>query len=1230
MRLIFHIVSVSILYLADCPFTSAAEPTPRAGWKVELVAQAPDIVHPSVVTTAPDGRVFVAEDPMDIRIDTPADSTNGRIWCLHPDGRRTLFADKLHAVYGMQYLEGSLYVLHNPSLTVFRDDEGVGKEPRDILTHTLPEPWVGGWNDHIPANFKLGMDGYFYLAVGDKGLDGCTGTDGRKLSLRQGGVVRFRPDGSGLEIFSTGVRNIMDVAINAEDEMFTYDNTDEKQWMGRLTHMVEAGFYGYPQDFIPRRPYTLWMMHDFGAGAACGTLCNTDDALPPEMAGHLFLADFGKRQVTRVKVERDGAGYRMAGSEELFPNPPEDFRPVGIGWSADGRSIFICDWQHRDDKANVSVGRLWKLTWTGESKATARPLWWSALASGEKKNVPVAELLTALDHPARSVRLTAQRALAARASEHDGQSIAVSLEDFLKDHAHAKPARIHALWARDAIDEAARSRALVLDLAGGKEPALAAQALRQLNQRRVAAAASVATGALRHEAAIVRLQAATLLGRVAAEETAAPLLAALAEEQDGVVRYALFTALRRVAEAQPGVVVMLSDGLAAPSQQAREGCEFALHDFYAEPLVARLALLVAAPDSPAAGAALRLLGPLARKARARGSEYWGIHPADAPPPARTEDWAGTGAVLAALRSALNQPAATLRESAAAALGEARDAASAEPLRARLASDTALPVRLAALTALNKISPAGASSAAASLLAQDTPPELRLAALKQLAAASHPGASALLRGLLTTGTPTEKLLVLRALARVADAANNAALLTAATDPALRELSIRALAAAPDVSGVPLFLEGLTNSDPAVAQDSRQALAKLGAAALPEVVKRADSLPAGIRGTLREVFKGVPEAMQHPLFASLPTADPVAYAEFAMTHAGDPWRGQQVFFGTAGTACSACHQVAGHGGVIGPDLTLAGKQFGRKEIIESILYPSRIVREGYRQTILSTTDGRELMGVARATPEGVTLTDLAGTATAIPTAQIKERRDLPNSLMPEGLHAALTPEQFADLVAYMGSRTNDPRTAPAPPLPAGFIPLFNGRDLDGWRTTDKNRTHWSVKNGHLFHDGVDGDLWSEKDLGDFELLVEWRWPGLPRVVEFPVINADGHELTRTERVLDAGDSGVFLRGLYKAQANLFCYPVGSGEFWEYRSSLDGAARRAVTPAMRADAPLGDWNTMRVIVKGDRVTVLLNGEKVVNEATLPGLPAHGPMGLQHEHGALEIRTVAVRALP
>ena len=191
------------------------------------------------------------------------------------------------------------------------------------------------------------------------------------VDLHGGGILRLRPDGTGLEVYCTGVRNILDVALDAEDELFTYDNTDEHNWMSRLTHMVDGGDYGYPFDFVPRRPYTLWMMADYGGGAATGALCYTEDALPAEYRGNLFLADFGKRQVLRVVLARDGATFRVVSKSELFADPPGDFRPVGIAVAPDGLGLYICDWQHADTKEAVAVGRLLRLTYTGESHAQA-------------------------------------------------------------------------------------------------------------------------------------------------------------------------------------------------------------------------------------------------------------------------------------------------------------------------------------------------------------------------------------------------------------------------------------------------------------------------------------------------------------------------------------------------------------------------------------------------------------------------------------------------------------------------------------------------------------------------------------------------------------------------------------------------------------------------------------------------------------------------------------------
>src|SRR3954466_7333333 len=93
--------------------STAADPAdpnplkPPPDWKVEVLAKAPEIQHPSVVTTSPDGRIFVGEDPVDMHL--PSDAGADRILCFDPDGKKTVFAEKLHAVYGMQYIDGKLF-----------------------------------------------------------------------------------------------------------------------------------------------------------------------------------------------------------------------------------------------------------------------------------------------------------------------------------------------------------------------------------------------------------------------------------------------------------------------------------------------------------------------------------------------------------------------------------------------------------------------------------------------------------------------------------------------------------------------------------------------------------------------------------------------------------------------------------------------------------------------------------------------------------------------------------------------------------------------------------------------------------------------------------------------------------------------------------------------------------------------------------------------------------------
>ena len=1239
-----------------------------------MVAQAPQIRHPSVVCCAPDGRVFVAEDPMDISAPR-ADLQLGRILCIAPDGKTTVFAEKLHAVFGMQYLDGKLYVLHNPRFSVFRDDNGVGKDRVDLIESTHPNPWALDWNDHVPANFRLAMDGFFYFAVGDKGLFNCVGKDGRRVDLRGGGIVRMRPDGTGLEVYCTGVRNILDVAMNDEDEMFTYDNTDEQQWMGRLTHMVDGGFYGYPYDFIPRRPYTLWMMADYGGGAATGALCYTEDALPKEYHGDLLLADFGKRNILRVKVAREGGTYRAVSRTDLFEDPPAMFRPVGIALSDDGMSLYICDWQHADTKENVAVGRLLKMTWKGPGEGTKRPVWYVAAASGREFEARAEELVAALKHPSRNVRMVAQR----RLTEREKEGVA-ALRKLVADSQADARSRVHAMWILEG------SSGLIED----RDPLVRRQAIRRAGTLLMAREAEMIAGRLKDERASVRMAAAIALGRIGDERSVEALLGALSDS-DEWVGYAVFTAIGRLGRSHPkawaGVAAKISD----ENETVRQRAEFAMRETYDAVLLSVLAEIVWDGRRPehARAAAVRLLTGMHRKRPAYKGEWWAYHPVNSLPPRKSEVWEGTPAVMMALRKALNDPSIAVKIAAVRAVAMAGDVPSARLLRrmfersgdntlkgevlgalALLGDDDARTLVVdtleesqekalleAAIDAAGKLGGPLPTAAVIRLVRREKDLELRLRGIEVLGelkavegadalkeATGHPEAEVRKAGLLALAKvkaqelrqPMFMLLqdadrevrksavMMAGQAKIRDAVP--ALVELAKEGELRDEAIAALAKMPDVRAVDGYLDGLASKNPALREEARKAIEAVKAEAKASIENRVAGLADVVVVELQKIYgQGFGRVVK-----ALAVEE---YQAHALANAGDPARGRVLFFDESGVACSKCHAVGRQGGLVGPDLTTIGAQNSRAALVEHVLYPNKAVREGYQEFVVETKDRDVISGILKAeTDDELTLHDSAGVLHRIKKSQVTKRRTSAVSLMPEGLAGGLSLGEFADLIAFLESAK-----APVNTPPAGFVTLFNGKDLTGWKTPGETAKHWVVKDGVLEHDGVADDLWTEKEFGDFVLKLEWRFPGTPQWADHPVIDRDGNEVKDangkvvTQRVLEAGDSGVFLRGFRKAQANLFCYPVGSGEVWEYRTDekMPAEVRKGVTPKVQADRPPGEWNAMTITMRGEKLTVELNGVEVISEARLPGVPAKGAIGFQHEHGVIQFRNVYVKSL-
>lgn len=195
---------------------------------------------------------------------------------------------------------------------------------------------------------------------------------------------------------------------------------------------------------------------------------------------------------------------------------------------------------------------------------------------------------------------------------------------------------------------------------------------------------------------------------------------------------------------------------------------------------------------------------------------------------------------------------------------------------------------------------------------------------------------------------------------------------------------------------------------------------------------------------------------------------------------------------------------------------------------------------------------------------------------------------------------------------------------------WISLFNGEDLTGWVIPEGDNGHWRVVDGVIDYDALseaegDKNLWSEDEYEDFVLRLDWRIPETPYInTNARIILPDGtHKKDENgDDILISvpdSDTGVYVRGMSKAQINIWGWPIGSGEVYGYRmdGSLSPEVRAGVTPNRHADNHIGEWNTFEITMIGDRLTVELNGYKVIENAQLPGVDASGPIALQHHGG-------------
>jgi putative heme-binding domain-containing protein len=1023
----------------------------------------------------------------------PVDRPVNRIVCVHPDGRVTVFADEVYVAFSMEYIDGKLYVHHCPRFSRFTDGGDTAAGRTDLIATTNPAPWGSSSrgqnqiNDHIPAGFQLAMDGYLYIAVGDKGIHGFVGRDGRRLELPLGGVVRMRPDGTRADVYATGFRTVLNPAIDARDEIFLYDNNDHLNiYKTAVGQIVDGGYYGYPWDIRPPRPeYVLPMdVRIYEAGAPTGILAYEEDGLPENYRGNLFLCDWGRGELVRIAMKGRGAGYEVISEEKLLA---DNVRPTGIAVAADGLSFYVGDWQFAGWRSNAQAGRLLKLTYRGRSRAEPRPDWYAPAAMGREIRASTDELVRGLSHLARAVRMVAQR----RIGERGARAVPI-LAKLLGDPHAPRQARWHAVWTLDAIDGGVAARPAILDAVADGDATVRGQAIRQLGTRRVAKAGASLIGELRDSDAGIRFQSATALGRIGAAGAVAPLRELLGDD-DRLVRHAAITAMNRIGRAEPTAWKEIVAGLLSDVPRVRDGTLLALRATYDVDLVSALAQFADGATRPGAVRAMayRALFDLHRMPAEWDGLWWRLGPlgyvedtrdAVAGPP-KTREWAGTSAVTAALHAALDDPDELVRRVAVAnatlaldtrtidrllrlfddpgmgrdrpaivagigAAGDRRASGFVLGLLGRATDDTA--VLLAGIAAGRRQGGAAVKSALAGLVRNDIPAPPLAAAIDALAELKvseavpairgrldHPAAEvrkAAVHGLEQIGGHDAEGALISALdhARVdvrrlaasslgslrAEAAVPA-LLEAYRRPETREEALVALARIPDARALEVYLDSLASKSIGVRDGARKALAAVREEVRPRVRDRlsAGNVSAPVARELASIYGDLP-ALAGLTARGPGRPDPEQYASFAQTNRGDATRGRALFDDAQGVGCLKCHRVNGAGGEGGPDLSRIATNYGRAELIDSVLFPSKRVADGFGTTTLALADGRVVSGVVVADrDERLVLVDGQGTRQEMRKSDIEATTRSAKSPMPEGLEARLTREEFADLIAYL---------------------------------------------------------------------------------------------------------------------------------------------------------------------------------------------------------------------
>jgi putative heme-binding domain-containing protein len=288
-------------------------------------------------------------------------------------------------------------------LVVFEDknNDGVADGPEQPLiqnfsnTKYLQERGT----DHATNGIRMGIDGWIYVGVGDFGFHNAVDRSGKKMTMLGGGIVRVRPDGTGMEVYTHGTRNVYDVAIDPFMNIFTRENTnDGGGWNIRFSHSIQSGEYGYPLLFQHFTDEIIPALVDVGGGSGTGSLYFDEPNWPAKYTKVPMMADWGRSMLYIHRVMPDGPTFTQKDEEFIKLPQITDLDVDGSG------RLYLSAWDGAGYNGSPSKGYV----------VRAVPNDWKYTAFPELAKLSEKELGDLLKSPSAVARLNASQELLRR------------------------------------------------------------------------------------------------------------------------------------------------------------------------------------------------------------------------------------------------------------------------------------------------------------------------------------------------------------------------------------------------------------------------------------------------------------------------------------------------------------------------------------------------------------------------------------------------------------------------------------------------------------------------------------------------------------------------------------------------------------------------------------------------------------------------------------------------